>query len=175
MGRLKEETESKGLRGMKVGTVHTRGRMDEGMVTCALEELANLDEKPKEVVIGLPVNCLVVHGNDSDRWFGPERKTLIEKNLVTGGSELSAEYHMTELRKITMAECRETVDRVAKLVTTTQEMFPWAEQVYVTMFPRMLFRDAVTTWRRVMSWRQTSLGEMWTGTSQTCWRSRWGW
>ncbi len=92
IGRLKKETEGKRLRGMKIGMVHTRGRMDEGMVTCALEELANLDEKPKEVVIGLPVNCLVVHGNDGARWFGPERKAVIRKNLVTGGSEWSAEY-----------------------------------------------------------------------------------
>jgi hypothetical protein len=45
---------------------------------------------------------------------------------------------MTELRKISMFERREVVDKVGLVVGEVQMVFPTAEIMYVTMFPRFV-------------------------------------
>jgi hypothetical protein len=49
-------------------------------------------------------------------------------------------YHMEDPKRITMVEKRLLVDRVVKLVSGVQELFPETEVVYMTMFPRHVDR-----------------------------------
>jgi hypothetical protein len=65
---------------------------------------------------------------------------LARKNVVTGKTEWNKMYHMTVPTRITMAERREMVDSVVKLVKEVQREFPWVEVVYLT--------PVLSTWRK---------------------------
>jgi hypothetical protein len=118
--------------------VRIPGELDEKAVNFALDELAGLDGLVDKVLVGGPTNSLVVHGAGDQRGFFPERKVLVRENSVTGEQEWLSSYHMTNPRKISMAERRELVDRVTGMIRTIQVSCPEAEVNYVTMFPRFV-------------------------------------
>jgi hypothetical protein len=119
-----------------VGMVRIPGELDDKAVNFALDELAGLDGLVDKILVGGPTNSLMVHGEDDRRGFFPERKVLVKKNLSTGEQEWVSSYHMTEPRKISMAERRGLVDRFAGMIRTMQVSCPEAEINYLTMFPR---------------------------------------
>ncbi len=124
-GRLAMEMESG--RGVRVaGIVRIKERLDDGAVNLALAELAKIGEQPDKIVIGGPLNSLVEHGTRRRRSFGPDRKVTVKRNRNGAETELVTRYHMTEPRKIAMAERRDLVDRVVRLTRGTQTLFPWA-------------------------------------------------
>ncbi len=135
IGRLAKEMENgRGVR--VVGTIRVKGKVDDRSVDLALDELAKLDKQPDKIVIGGPANSLVEHGDRGSRGFGPERKVIVKRTRCGTETELVTRYHMTEPRKIAMAERRDLVDRMVRLARGTQTLFPWAEVSYLTMFPR---------------------------------------
>jgi hypothetical protein len=89
--------------------VRILGELDEKAVNFALDELAGLDGLVDKVLVGGPTNSLVVHGTGDQRGFFPERKVIVRENSVTGEQEWLSSYHMTNPRKISMAERRELV------------------------------------------------------------------
>jgi hypothetical protein len=53
---------------------------------------------------------------------------------------MEVRYHMTNPKKISLNEKRQTVDRVVKVLKGSLELFPEATVMYVTMFPRHVER-----------------------------------
>jgi hypothetical protein len=137
MGRIKTELMRVGGEQVDVvGMVRIPGELDEKTVNFALDELAGLDGLVDKIFVGGPTNSLMVHGDGDRRGFFPERKVLVKRNAATGEQEWVSSYHMTEPRKISMAERRGLVDRFAGMIRTIQVSCPEAEINYLTMFPR---------------------------------------
>jgi hypothetical protein len=107
-------------------------------VQIALDELAGIEGMLDKVIVGGPTNSLMVHGTGERRGFFPERKVVVRKDATTGEQEWVASYHMTNPKKITMAERRELVDRVAGMLRAIQVTCPEAEVDYISMFPRFV-------------------------------------
>ncbi len=107
-----------------VGTVRIKGKLDDGAVDLALTELAKIGGQPDKVVIGGPTNLLVAHGTRGRRSFGPERKLTVRRSRNRTETELVTRYHMTDPRKIAMAERRDLADRVVRLTRGIQTLFP---------------------------------------------------
>jgi hypothetical protein len=53
---------------------------------------------------------------------------------------LKVGYHLTDPAKVTMGERRQVIDRVVELMVQLQGTFPFADVLYVTMFPRHVVR-----------------------------------
>ena len=140
-GRISEEISKNGNRGVEVcGMVKTNGGMDVDSISIALRELAESGVTPDKVVIGGPGNRLVEHGREGMRGFWPERKVSVRRDRESGVDEWDVTYHMTDPKKITMSEKRVLVDKVTMVVREAQTRFPWADVVYVTIFPRHVDR-----------------------------------
>ncbi len=135
MGRLARELDNRQGVGV-VGMVRVKGKVDDGVVDDALNELAGLRDQPDKVVIGGPTNSLVEHGERGLRGVGPERQVRIRRNEAGKETEWVTRFHMTQPRKIAMSERRDLVDRVVRLIRGAQALFPWSEVSYITMFPR---------------------------------------
>jgi hypothetical protein len=120
--------------------VRMRGQVTDETVDQALSELAIMETYPDVIVIGGPGNSLMVHGGDEVRGFDPERTVRMRKNVTGHGEQWEVRYHMENPKRITMAEKRQLVDRMLKLVSGTNELFPETDVVYVTMFPRHVDR-----------------------------------
>jgi hypothetical protein len=78
----------------------------------------------------------MVHGGAEVRGFDPERTVRMRKSETGQSEKWEVRYHMENPKRITMAEKRQLVDRMVKLVSGTNELFPETEVIYVTMFPR---------------------------------------
>ncbi len=102
----------------------------------ALSELAMMETYPDVIVIGGPENSLMVHGGAEVRGFDPEQTVRMRKSETGQSEKWEVRYHMENPKRITMAEKRQLVDRMVKLVSGTNELFPETEVVYVTMIPR---------------------------------------
>jgi hypothetical protein len=136
----KIQTEKSLKDGMRVEKmVRMQGGWTDEKVNKALSELAPLEGYPGIIMVGGPGNSVMLHGAGDSRGFTPERTVKVRK---TGGSIRGMEvmYHMTEPKKITMGEKRQTVDRVVKVLKGSLELFPEAAVVYTTMFPRHVER-----------------------------------
>jgi hypothetical protein len=116
-----------------------QGEWTDEKVNKALSELATLEGYPGIIVVGGPGNSVMRHGTGDDRGFAPERTVKVRKagGVVRG---MEVRYHMTNPKKISLNEKRQTVDRVAKVLKGSVELFPEAVVTYVTMFPRHVER-----------------------------------
>jgi hypothetical protein len=139
LGRMRDEIVRMTETGVKIEKmVRVRGQVTDEAVDQALSELAIMETYPDVIVIGGPGNSLMVHGGGEVRGFDPERTVRMRKNET--GELWEVRYHMENPKRITMAEKRQLVDRMVKLVSGTKELFPETEVVYVTMFPRHVDR-----------------------------------
>jgi hypothetical protein len=121
-----------------VGRINTKGMADVEEISVALRELVVNGVEPEKVVLGGPGNGLVKHGEPDNRGFRPERQVHVRKMRDSCRQEWETRYHMTEPRKILMFERRELVDKVGLVVGEVQVVFPTAEIIYISMFPRFV-------------------------------------
>jgi hypothetical protein len=75
---------------------------------------------------------------------------------------------MTQPRRIAMAESRDLVDRVVRMIRGTQALFPWSEVSYVTMFPRHVEQCCTAHMTSEDVSMRTVLDVTLTRTSQSC-------
>jgi hypothetical protein len=135
--RLKEGLREWSNGGVRViGTVRIVGELTEREAERALRELAEMEEKPDKVVIGGPTNSLMLHSKGNEKGFGPERTVVVRKDVASGVQEWVTRYHMTDPKRITMADRRTLVDRTVSLIRGVQATFPMSEVNYLSMFPR---------------------------------------
>jgi hypothetical protein len=137
MGRLKDEIERIGEKSavmQKMVRVH--GAVTTVAVDKALAELAVLEGYPDFIVVGGPGNSIMEHGTGEHRGFGPERTVRVKDTRDGRGEKWEVRYHMENPRKITLLEKRELVDKMVRLMEGAGELFPEAEVVYVSTFPR---------------------------------------
>jgi hypothetical protein len=141
LGRMRDEIVRMTETGVKIEKmVRMRGQVTDETVDQALSELAIMETYPDVIVIGGPGNSLMVHGGAEVRGFDPERTVRMRKSETGHGEQWEVRYHMENPKRITMAEKRQLVDRMVKLVSGTNELFPETDVVYVTMFPRHVDR-----------------------------------
>jgi hypothetical protein len=90
-------------------------------------------EKLDKIVVGSPLNSLMIHGKRQERGFKPERSVVLSEDNSKGEQEWVTRYHITEPKRISMAERRALVDRTRSLIRTVQEAFPLSEVNYLTV------------------------------------------
>jgi hypothetical protein len=141
MGRLKDEIERMGEKSVVVQKmVRVQGAVTTATVDKALAELAVLEGYPEFIVVGGPGNSIMEHGTGENRGFGPERTVKVKDTRDGRGEKWEVRYHMENPRKITLLEKRELVDKMVTLTEGAGELFPEAEVVYVSTFPRHVDR-----------------------------------
>jgi hypothetical protein len=68
-------------------------------------------EKLDKILVGRPLNSLMIHRKRQESGFKPERLVVLGEDNSKGEQEWVTRYHITEPKRISMAERRALVDR----------------------------------------------------------------